>query len=72
MNNNNDDRTRVDLSTPQSREYWVKEFDCSQDVLTQAYVMAGSGSVESVGSAVMKLKAQRVPKRKREDDGPSP
>lgn len=72
---NNYDGTRVDLSTPQAMEHCLRVFGCKADVLIEACRIASSSSVEAVSSAiayVTKQRAQKVPKRKWEDDGLSP
>lgn len=77
--NNNNDGTRVDLSTPQAMEHWLRVFGCEADVLIEACGIATSRSVEAVSSAIAwvtkqrtEQRAQKVPKRKWEDDGLSP
>ncbi|KTT32405.1 hypothetical protein SB18R_23665 [Pseudomonas oryzihabitans] len=77
--NNNNDGTRVDLSTPQAMEHWLRVFGCEEDVLIEACGIVTSSSVEAVSSAIAwvtkqrtEQRAQKVPKRRREDDGLSP
>ena len=74
--NNNNDGTRVDLSTPQAMEHWLRVFGCEADVLIEACRIASSGSEEDVGSAIVYVTEQRAQKarakRRLIDVDPSP